>query len=416
MAIRQYIGARYVPRFLGTYDATQVYEALDVVDNGLGTSYISKIPTPAGTPLTDKTHWAVYGAQSGAYISLQNQIDTINNTDIPGLQGQIDTINNTNLPAINSDIHDLQNRRIALITDSYGAIAGSTLEAEIEDAFKMPVDMHAVSAMGFVRDAGGRTFIDLLDDFDADNIPYYDYLIVYGGINDYVASDYTEEYNAVNSFIARAKTLFTNSKIVIFGPQSTPTGNIATNNNQAVLKRAIQSACSVNGISYADATNWLTLAPTVFSSNYLPDNTHPSALGYKIIASRMLRHLFGDCGNEAFAEILYKTHAEDHLYYTVNNNVINFTILTAARTQTQNVFDTFFTFNPIYKPFVVLHVFEPFRYYNSDYFWADGKYGSFQVNGNNGGRFLPKETTADIRIGVTGSIILFPEECNTVSV
>lgn len=78
MAIREYIGARYVPRFLGTYDATQVYEALDVVDNGLGTSYIAKVPTPAGTPLTNTTYWAIYGAISGAIINLQNQIDDIN--------------------------------------------------------------------------------------------------------------------------------------------------------------------------------------------------------------------------------------------------------------------------------------------------------------------------------------------------
>ena len=51
----QYIGARYVPKFMGLYDATQAYENLCVVDNGLGTSYISQKPTPAGTPLTDTT-------------------------------------------------------------------------------------------------------------------------------------------------------------------------------------------------------------------------------------------------------------------------------------------------------------------------------------------------------------------------
>ena len=78
MAMRQYIGARYVPRFMGTYDVTQQYEALDVVDNGMGTSYVAKIPTPPGTPLTDTTHWAIYGAASGAVVNLQNQIDAIN--------------------------------------------------------------------------------------------------------------------------------------------------------------------------------------------------------------------------------------------------------------------------------------------------------------------------------------------------
>lgn len=85
----QYIGARYVPKFMGLYDNTQTYEALCVVDNGLGTSYISKIPTPAGTPLTNTTYWIVYGAASGAIINLQNQIDNINNV----LIHNFDTVN-----------------------------------------------------------------------------------------------------------------------------------------------------------------------------------------------------------------------------------------------------------------------------------------------------------------------------------
>ena len=76
--VREYIGARYVPKFMGTYDNTQEYEALCVVDNGSGTSYITKIPTPAGTPLTDSTYWAIYGIANGAIINLQNQIDEIN--------------------------------------------------------------------------------------------------------------------------------------------------------------------------------------------------------------------------------------------------------------------------------------------------------------------------------------------------
>lgn len=87
----QYIGARYVPRFMGTYDPTQIYEALDVVDNGGGTSYISKKPVAAGTPLTNTNYWFVYGAASGAIINLQNQIDAIN-ADIKKITTRIDTI------------------------------------------------------------------------------------------------------------------------------------------------------------------------------------------------------------------------------------------------------------------------------------------------------------------------------------
>lgn len=80
----KYVGSRYVPKFMGTYDATQIYEALCVVDNGLGTSYISQQIVPAGTPLTDTTYWAVYGASSGAIINLQDQIDELNDRTITG--------------------------------------------------------------------------------------------------------------------------------------------------------------------------------------------------------------------------------------------------------------------------------------------------------------------------------------------
>ena len=90
--MRQYIGARYMPKFMGTYDATTAYEALSVVDNGSGTTYISNKPTPAGTPLTDTDYWVMYGSSSGAIINLQNQIDTINNTTIPGIVSDLQDI------------------------------------------------------------------------------------------------------------------------------------------------------------------------------------------------------------------------------------------------------------------------------------------------------------------------------------
>lgn len=74
MADIRYIGARYVPRFMGTYNPTQVYEALDVVDDGNGVLYISKQPVPINTPTTDGDYWAEYGRIQ----NVQDQIDAIN--------------------------------------------------------------------------------------------------------------------------------------------------------------------------------------------------------------------------------------------------------------------------------------------------------------------------------------------------
>ena len=93
MEIRQYIGARYTPKFMGTYDNTQVYEALSVVDNGLGTSYICGKPTPAGTPLTDTEYWHIYGASSGAIINLQNQIGDLTDLNTTDKDSLVDAIN-----------------------------------------------------------------------------------------------------------------------------------------------------------------------------------------------------------------------------------------------------------------------------------------------------------------------------------
>lgn len=111
MAVREYIGARYVPKFAGTFDPTTVYEALTVVDNGVGTSYISIKPVPAGTSLNDTTYWALYGVASGAVLDLQGRMTTAEN-DIDALEAQalIDE----------ADIKKRRIHNIICIGDSYG--------------------------------------------------------------------------------------------------------------------------------------------------------------------------------------------------------------------------------------------------------------------------------------------------------
>ena len=91
MSVREYIGARYVPKFMGLYDPTEDYEALSVVDNGLGTSYISKVPTPAGTPLTDTNYWIISGSTNGAIIQLQEEVNRIkDNATVAAMQSNTD--------------------------------------------------------------------------------------------------------------------------------------------------------------------------------------------------------------------------------------------------------------------------------------------------------------------------------------
>ena len=111
MSVRRYVGARYIPRFMGVYDVTQIYDALDIVDNGSGTSYIARKTVPAGTALTNTEYWAVYGAASGAIYDLQTRVGDIEN-DLPLLDGRIDALEDNYMP-------DMKDRVFLFLGDSY---------------------------------------------------------------------------------------------------------------------------------------------------------------------------------------------------------------------------------------------------------------------------------------------------------
>lgn len=62
MPTRQYVGARYVPKFADPiqWDITRAYEALEIVTN-LGTSYTSKKPVPVGVAISNTEYWVATG-------------------------------------------------------------------------------------------------------------------------------------------------------------------------------------------------------------------------------------------------------------------------------------------------------------------------------------------------------------------
>lgn len=112
MATRQYIGARYTPKFSGTYNNTQAYEALEVVDNGSGTTYIARKPVPPNTPLTNTEYWLVYGSSSGAILDLQSRVGEIEE-DLPVIKSSILTMGGQ-IAANTSDITSLKGRATTL--------------------------------------------------------------------------------------------------------------------------------------------------------------------------------------------------------------------------------------------------------------------------------------------------------------
>ena len=106
-----YVGARYIPRIMGEYNNETAYEALDIVTSG-GVGYISRQPVPAGTAVTNKDYWAMWGSGNALIDSLTQRVST-NENDISSLETGLQQTNqnlqttNQNLQTTNQNLENL---------------------------------------------------------------------------------------------------------------------------------------------------------------------------------------------------------------------------------------------------------------------------------------------------------------------
>lgn len=281
MAIRQYVGARYVPRFTGLYDATQVYDALDVVDNGLGTSYIAKKTVPAGTPLTDTDFWFIYGASSGAIINLQNQIGDISS---------LETLDKDNLvDAINS-VHD---HRYIFIGDSYMHASGSNngwLDrlAPILGITSADYFDNSVGGAGFAVPEPERRFLRLLQDIES-SITEPDLItdiVVLGGANDFLQTE-ADIVTAIAAFMSYAKSQYPKAKIKV----GMIAGTGATNSVGYRYARIARAYANCSPAEYLNNLEYVFHNYSLISN----DGIHPTNEGYEILTQKIASALNGGC-------------------------------------------------------------------------------------------------------------------------
>lgn len=96
MSVREYVGARYIPLFMGDWDVDADYEPLSVVLYQ-GASYTSRQSVPHGVAITNTDYWALsgnYNAQVEAYREEVQTFDdriTTNAGDISDLTTAIGT-------------------------------------------------------------------------------------------------------------------------------------------------------------------------------------------------------------------------------------------------------------------------------------------------------------------------------------
>ena len=119
MATRQYIGARYVPKFYvnsvdgsASWESNVVYQPLMFVTLQNGHMYISRkeVPATVGTPAQNVDYWLDMGSYNGFIESLQEQIDE--------LEGDMTSLTN-NVANFKQRIKSPKEQHIVFCIDSY---------------------------------------------------------------------------------------------------------------------------------------------------------------------------------------------------------------------------------------------------------------------------------------------------------
>ena len=94
MGTRQYIGARYVPKFANpiAWDSANSYEALTIVTYN-GTSYTSKKSVPAGTAITNTEYWVATGNYNAQVELYRQEVERLAETATKSFDTVMDMVN-----------------------------------------------------------------------------------------------------------------------------------------------------------------------------------------------------------------------------------------------------------------------------------------------------------------------------------
>ena len=230
MSVRQYIGARYVPKFFensqggAEWQAGVAYEPLTIVTYN-SNSYTSKqiVPATVGNPSDNPDYWASTGIYNQQVEDLRRQFVQLSE-DVDGYAERLG-IAEGDIVEVADRVSLLDNRKVVFIGDSFcdggmGGYVNGVFTRFCNFAGKTPgtdAFLFAKGGAGMVGAGQGVTFSDLADQAiaahtsDADEISD---VIIAGGSND---CDY--ETSAINSakdaLIAKIKTAFSNARIFI---------------------------------------------------------------------------------------------------------------------------------------------------------------------------------------------------------
>lgn len=285
MAVRQYVGARYVPKFYeGVGGNTEwvsgvAYEPLTIVTY-LNNSFTSKKPVPVGVgaPNVNSEYWA----NTGNY---NQQIEQYRK-DTEEYKAEVETYKNEvdNIP---------KNKSVLLFGDSYvQGVNGNGLDIEKEIISRTGWNCKSYydGGCGYMRTGQtGKNMFSLMETAIASETKpdlITDVVLCASVYNDTGASTsetFTKDgfYNAVKKVVDACKGYFTKANITIV---TLWCNNYSYNYIFAKVASWVANAAMTLGAKYDDnAIRWLI----PYASDTSADNIHPNNFGYRLIAEKI---------------------------------------------------------------------------------------------------------------------------------
>lgn len=305
MAVRQYIGARYVPLYMGDWDSTKNYEPLSIVTDANGNSFTSLKDVPSGTRLTDRNFWIQTSSFSGAVDVLRR--------DVSDLQNDVSTLEQNVLSNFDkTDLCKLQNERMVIVGDSYERVTKFgwyvsqflghgfeltplTQDAMVKASADRQVFVTSEGSKGFTGDGdhaeGKNGVLRLLQtcaaNMTADEKRTTKNIAICLGIADCVYDLNGEGYNKLPNQMDRVKDYvdqnFQNAKVsLVFLGRVRGAGYETDAMKIALGTWRLQDLCAARGWEYIANSEYICYQTEDFIDS---DNLHPkSGNGYAIAA------------------------------------------------------------------------------------------------------------------------------------
>lgn len=315
---RQYIGARYVPKFADPieWNDQTSYEALTIVTY-MGASYTSKKAVPAGVKPTDNNYWVVtgnYNAQVEAYR--QEVVEAM------------ETVNSVKSLTEKDAIYNFFKGKNILILGDSNSVEGEDWRGktwvtdfrEILNGIANNIVNNSTSGRSFTQ--GGESNTNMVDIVNGLSGGDYDYIITFCGVNDwskqaeigtlnvYQDYNYTRFADAVKHVISTLNAKYPKAQQFYVTPLVTSDYATVTtpllvyaNTIRGALGSRTKNACGIDGFLapnyYVNGNN-----PTIWSM----DGLHPNSAYAPILAQFIINSMV--CGGTPVANVSQTLNVE----------------------------------------------------------------------------------------------------------